>query len=153
MSKRTRLAFVGGGNMGRALVGALLRGGYPAADLRISDAHEATRTALQRDFPGVHVSADNLAAIAGARVVVLAVKPQEMAAVVGALRPTLQQNRPVVLSIAAGLTVRRPRPLVRPRRASGARDAEPSGPGGRRSHRSVRRAGGRCDGPRARRRN
>lgn len=104
MSKRTRLAFVGGGNMGRALVGALLRGGYPAADLRISDAHEATRTALQRDFPGVHVSADNLAAIAGARVVVLAVKPQEMAAVVGALRPTLQQNRPVVLSIAAGLT-------------------------------------------------
>jgi pyrroline-5-carboxylate reductase len=105
MNRATRLAFIGGGNMGRALVGALLRRGQPAGDIAIGEAYEATRAALLRDFPGVRVGADNLAALEGAGLVVLAVKPQEMGAVVTALRPALQRLRPVVLSIAAGLTV------------------------------------------------
>lgn len=105
MTPSTRIAFVGGGNMGRALLGALLGNGHSAASLAVGDAHAATRDALQRDFPGVRVGADNLAAVAGAELVVLAVKPQEMATVVTALRPRLQGDRPVVLSIAAGLRV------------------------------------------------
>ena len=105
MNTATRLAFIGGGNMGRALVGALLRRGQAARDIAIGEAYESTRASLQRDFPGVRVGADNLAALEGARLVVLAVKPQEMGAVVTALRPVLQRARPVVLSIAAGLTV------------------------------------------------
>ncbi len=105
MSRATRLAFIGGGNMGRALVGALLRRGHPVGELAVGEAYESTRAALQRDFPGVRVGADNLAALDGAGLVVLAVKPQEMGTVLTALRPTLQRTRPVVLSIAAGLTV------------------------------------------------
>ena len=105
MNSDTRIAFVGGGNMGRALVGALLDRGHPASRLAIGEPYEATRAALQRDFPGIAVGADNLAAIDGADLVVLAVKPQEMAAVVATLRPALQARRPVVLSIAAGLRV------------------------------------------------
>jgi pyrroline-5-carboxylate reductase len=103
MNPDLKIAFVGGGNMGRALVGALRDRGHPASRLAIGEAYEATRSALQRDFPGVHVGADNLAAVAGAALVVLAVKPQEMGPVVAALRPALQRDRPVVLSIAAGL--------------------------------------------------
>ncbi|MCU0761168.1 MAG: pyrroline-5-carboxylate reductase [Steroidobacteraceae bacterium] len=103
MTRDSRLAFIGGGNMGRALVGALRQRGHPPQRIAIGEAHEATRAALQRDFPGVQVGAENLAAIDGAALVVLSVKPQEMATVVAALRPALQRQRPVVLSIAAGL--------------------------------------------------
>lgn len=105
MTPDLRIAFIGGGNMGRALVGALLGRGHPATRLAIGEAYETTRLALQRDFPGVQVGTDNRAAVEGAGVVVLAVKPQDMAQVVTALRPQLQQARPVVVSIAAGLRV------------------------------------------------
>ncbi|MCC6170633.1 MAG: pyrroline-5-carboxylate reductase [Gammaproteobacteria bacterium] len=105
MNPDIKVAFVGGGNMGRALLGALRDRGHPAAKLAVGEAHEATRTALLRDFPGVAVGADNPAAIDGAGLVVLALKPQEMAPVVTALQPALQRSRPVVLSIAAGLRV------------------------------------------------
>jgi pyrroline-5-carboxylate reductase len=105
MTPDSRIAFVGGGNMGRALVAALRGRGHPAGRIAVGEAHEATRLALQRDFPGVLVGADNLAAVEGAGLVVLAVKPQEMATVVAALREPLQRQRPVVLSIAAGLRV------------------------------------------------
>lgn len=105
MNPSTTIAFIGGGNMGRAMLGALLGGGHPAANLAIGEPYAATREALQRDFPGVRIGADNLAAIAGAALVVLAVKPQEMGSVVAALQPLLQRTRPVVLSIAAGLRV------------------------------------------------
>lgn len=105
MNPSTTIAFVGGGNMGRALLGALRSGGHPAANLAVGEPYAATRDGLQRDFPGVRVGSDNLAAITGAALIVLAVKPQEMGPVVMALRPVLQRDRPVVLSIAAGLRV------------------------------------------------
>ncbi len=98
-----KVAFVGGGNMGRALLGALLRRGHPAANLAVGEAHEPARDGLLRDFPGVRVGSDNGLAVEGAALVVLAVKPQEMGAVVTALQPALRRTRPVVLSIAAGL--------------------------------------------------
>ncbi|MCP5329161.1 MAG: pyrroline-5-carboxylate reductase [Steroidobacteraceae bacterium] len=103
MNPDIKIAFIGGGNMGRALVGGLRGGGHPAAKLAIGDPHEATCEALRRDYPGVQVGTDNLAAIADADIVVLAIKPQELAQVVTAMQPALRQTRPVVLSIAAGL--------------------------------------------------
>lgn len=98
-----KVAFVGGGNMGRALLGALLRRGHTAAHLAVGEPYEPARDDLLRAFPGVRVGSDNGLAVEGAALVVLAVKPQEMGAVVTALQPALQRSRPVVLSIAAGL--------------------------------------------------
>lgn len=96
-----KLGFIGGGNMARALISALLRQGMAPADIRVGEPWEAARTALQRDL-GVTVSADNSAA-AAADVVVLAVKPQELGRVLGAAQVTLQQHRPLLISIAAGI--------------------------------------------------
>ena len=62
----------------------------------------AGRDALQRSL-GVATTSDNSAAVAGARVIVLAVKPQIMAQVVRGLAPTLQLSRPLVISVAAGI--------------------------------------------------
>jgi pyrroline-5-carboxylate reductase len=100
----SKVAFIGGGNMGRALVAALLRAGMPATGISIGEPDSQQRQALQRVF-GVRVSADNAEAAAEAEVVVLAVKPQEMSAVVRPLRAALLAHAPVVLSVAAGLRV------------------------------------------------
>ena len=44
------IAFIGGGNMGRALIAGLLARGASPADLAVPDSPEPTRTALQADF-------------------------------------------------------------------------------------------------------
>lgn len=97
-----KIACVGGGNMGRALLASLLRAGVPAAQLTVSDPLAPTRETLAREL-GIRALADNRAAIDGARLVILAVKPQEAAATLQPLRSSFQANKSVLLSIAAGL--------------------------------------------------
>lgn len=97
-----RVAFIGGGNMGRGMIGGLIGRGLPADHITVSDLNEAGLAALVRDF-GVRTTQDNLEAVRGADVVVLAVKPQQMGPVVEALRPALAASRPLLLSVAAGL--------------------------------------------------
>ncbi len=100
--KDTRIAFIGGGNMGRALIAALIRDAVAVEQLVVADPHGPTRAALAREF-GVRAVAENELAVDGADVVVLAVKPQDMATVVARLREPLQRGRPLLLSVAAGI--------------------------------------------------
>ena len=98
------LAVLGGGNMGRALIGGLLRQGMRPERLTVGEREPAAREALQREF-GLTAAADNAAAVRGASVVVLAVKPQQLAEVIGPLAGELARQRPLVLSVAAGVRV------------------------------------------------
>ena len=97
-------AFVGGGNMGGALIRGLIVRGLPPQNISVGEAVQARRIQLADEL-GVHVTADNREAVAGADVVVLAVKPQDMAATVPALADVFAQRPPLVLSIAAGIRV------------------------------------------------
>lgn len=99
----SRIAFIGGGNMARSLIGGLLGKGWPAANLTVSEPMPALREALAADF-GVSVHDDNTVAAADATVWVLAVKPQVLRAVCEAMAPLAQARRPVIVSIAAGIT-------------------------------------------------
>ena len=99
-----QLALIGGGNMARGLIGGLVAKGANPDRITVAEPDAGGRDSLQRSF-GVRVTADNAEAIAAAQVVVLAVKPQVMANVVRALAPTLQQSRPLVISVAAGIRV------------------------------------------------
>jgi len=98
----THLAIIGGGNMGRALIGGLLRRGTRPEQISVGESVAEARAALARDL-GVTATADNSAAVETAALVVLAVKPQDAASVLAALGPLLQRNHPIVLSIAAGI--------------------------------------------------
>jgi pyrroline-5-carboxylate reductase len=98
------LAVLGGGNMGRALVSGLLRSGVAPGQIRVGEVSEAARLALAREL-GVGVSAENARAVDGATVVVLAVKPQQAGAVVTELGPLLRAQRPLLLSVAAGVRI------------------------------------------------
>ncbi|MEE4361225.1 MAG: pyrroline-5-carboxylate reductase [Pseudomonadales bacterium] len=99
-----RLAFVGGGNMARSLVGGLLAADYPASHITVSEPHAQTRAGLATMGP-IRILNDNAAAVAEADLVVLAVKPQVMAEVLAPLRGALEASATVLLSIAAGITV------------------------------------------------
>ncbi len=103
MSSESTIAFIGGGNMARSLIGGLIARGAVAADIRVSEPVDVLRDALARDF-GVGVGADNAVAASGAGLWLLAVKPQVMRAVCEALSPVAQAERPLVVSIAAGIT-------------------------------------------------
>jgi pyrroline-5-carboxylate reductase len=95
-------AFVGGGNMGGALIRGLIARGLSPQKIRVGEAYEQRRVALADEL-GVKATADNREAVAGADVVVLAVKPQDMAGTVQALADVFAQRPPLVLSIAAGI--------------------------------------------------
>jgi pyrroline-5-carboxylate reductase len=96
--------FIGGGNMGSALVRGLIQHGADAARLVVSDAAQSIRQTLATEL-GVRVSANNLEAIEGAQIVIVAVKPQDMARTLSPLRDVLQAAGAVVLSVAAGIRV------------------------------------------------
>jgi pyrroline-5-carboxylate reductase len=99
-----QIAFLGGGNMGRALIGGLLRRGTRPEHIWVGESFAAARDALSADF-GIQATADNGAAVQAASVVVVAVKPQIAGSVIAPLQPLLLRTRPLVISIAAGIRV------------------------------------------------
>ena len=107
-------AFIGGGNMGGALIRGLIARGLAPQHIGVGEAVQARRIALADEL-GVHVTADNREAVHGADVVVLAVKPQDMAGTVQPLRRSACRAKPLVISIAAGIRVADIAGLVRTR--------------------------------------
>jgi pyrroline-5-carboxylate reductase len=97
-----QLTVLGGGNMGRALISGLLRSGTRPERVSVGEASEAARLTLSQEL-GVAATADNARAVAGAALVVLAVKPYQAQAVLSALAPQLRAARPLVVSVAAGV--------------------------------------------------
>jgi len=100
--KQTPIAFIGGGNMARSLIGGLIAGGSDPGQLWVAEPNAEQRHLLHSRF-GVHTSADNLDIAANADVVVLAVKPQVLQGVARQLAPAIQARQPLVISIAAGV--------------------------------------------------
>jgi len=99
-----KIAFIGGGNMASAIVGGLVVQGFGANTITVSDPMPETLARLAT-IAAVSTTSDNLAAVKAADVVVLAVKPQVMAQVCRPLADTLAHSKPLIISIAAGITL------------------------------------------------
>ncbi|MFL6578191.1 MAG: pyrroline-5-carboxylate reductase [Povalibacter sp.] len=95
------LAFIGGGNMARSLIGGLIARGTPASSIAVADPVPAQLESLQSQF-GVRTSVTNLEVARDADVLILAVKPQEMRSVTTALASALTSNT-LIISVAAGI--------------------------------------------------
>jgi pyrroline-5-carboxylate reductase len=102
MNNIRKLAFIGGGNMAAALISGLTKRGLPPDRVVVADPSKEQLERLVREY-AVRTAADNSSAVQGAEVVVLAVKPQQMRAVAVGLAPHLIANRPLVISVAAGI--------------------------------------------------
>ena len=99
-----KIAFIGGGNMGEAMLSAILDKGLSTPQaISVSDVDEARRQHLEQKY-GVAVMSDSRQAITRGDVVVLAVKPQNLAEVMAELSGQLNSAQ-LVLSIVAGARV------------------------------------------------
>jgi pyrroline-5-carboxylate reductase len=102
MNNIRKLAFIGGGNMATALISGLIKRGLAPERMMVADPSEEQLKRVARDY-AVHTAPDNAGAVQGAEVAVLAVKPQQMRGVALGLAPHLAINRPLVISVAAGI--------------------------------------------------
>jgi pyrroline-5-carboxylate reductase len=101
--KKLRIAFIGGGAMGEAMVKCLLTRKVAAPqDMVVSDVSPLRRELLNREY-GVNTLADNKKAVANAGLIILAVKPQNLPQVVVEIKGLA--SRQLVLSIVAGATL------------------------------------------------
>ncbi len=98
-----KVAFVGGGNMARALIGGMLAAGYEARHILISEPLRDHRESLAGEFPGTVIHENNEAVVREAECVLLAVKPQILPEVCKPLATAVQKTKPLVISIAAGV--------------------------------------------------
>ena len=98
-----RFGLIGGGSMGEALAGGLLAAGVAASSVRAADPDPARRKRLEESL-GIGTSAHNRDVVEGSDLVVLAVKPDRMAAALEELSG-VDLLRPLWISIAAGVSL------------------------------------------------
>ena len=97
----TKLAVLGGGKMGEALVGGLLASGWRSADEIVVTARREERLAEVSKNYGVEVTTDNSVAVKDATIVVLAVKPQDIEALLAQISTHVRADQTVLSVVAA----------------------------------------------------
>jgi len=95
-----RIAFIGGGVMAQAIISGVKDAGLDASII-VGEPFEVRRESLKNDL-GVEATANNKETVAGADIVVLAIKPQQLDAVADELKTVLKANQ-TLLSIMAGV--------------------------------------------------
>ena len=99
--KDCKIAFLGGGNMALSLIGGLVSDGFNPSHIHIADP-DANRLETIKASYAVQTYTDNTRAINECRVIVPAVKPQQLQHVVKQCSPLWQDNM-MLISIAAGI--------------------------------------------------
>ena len=107
MQHKRTLAFIGAGNMSRSIIAGLIQAGYPAGRIIAANPSRPKLDELADQF-GIRITQNNAEAAREADVIVLAVKPQLMAAMLEALVAELGSLAgKLLVSIAAGIKVER----------------------------------------------
>jgi pyrroline-5-carboxylate reductase len=96
-----KIGFIGGGNMGEAMLYAILsKTVATAGDIAVADASPDRRRHLGREY-GVHITASNAEAAGDADVILMVVKPQNLTEVMTGMSGRLKDSQ-LVLSVVAG---------------------------------------------------
>jgi pyrroline-5-carboxylate reductase len=105
-TQRPVIGFVGGGNMATALIKGLLAAGLYRPEQVVASDIDAPKLAVLRRRFKIGTTTDNAALVRDARVLVIAVKPQIIDAVLAQMRPAVTPQK-LMVSIAAGVTTAR----------------------------------------------
>jgi pyrroline-5-carboxylate reductase len=119
MLKNKKIAVIGAGHIGQAIIGGLLRAKLlPAKNVTAARRSSAMLDELKKTF-GVHTTSDNAKAIKGADVLIVAVKPQGAGKLLESIAPAVREDQ-LIISVMAGVTtdrvnnlLRKPNPVVR----------------------------------------
>jgi pyrroline-5-carboxylate reductase len=99
-----KIGFIGGGNMGEAILSAILKQNLALPeDIAVSDIAPARRVYLDKTY-GVAVMDDNLEVAKGKDIVILAIKPQTLADAMTGMKGRLKSDQ-LVISIIAGKSI------------------------------------------------
>ena len=98
-----KITFIGGGNMARSLIGGLIADGFNPQHIHVSDPEPLCLQALTDNYP-VQTYSSNSDAAKDSDILILAVKPQQLQAVVKQLRPEWNDHT-LLISIAAGIRI------------------------------------------------
>jgi len=100
-----RIAVIGAGNMGGAIVRGLVAGCFvrPQEIVCTAKSNETLRR-LQQQIPEVGITKDNRMAVRGADVVILAVKPWLIERIADEIKSELDARSQMLVSVAAGVT-------------------------------------------------
>ena len=97
-----KLGFIGGGNMGGALIKGVLKAGLlPPSSICVSDISEERLEFLAREF-NIHTTRSNVDLVKNSDVIILAIKPQVMATVLEGIKDVIG-DRHLLVSIMAGV--------------------------------------------------
>ncbi len=103
-SKDLKLAIIGAGNMGSAIVRGLAKGSMIKSDnIFVSDVSDKNLSLLKKDFPGINISTSNNEIVQHADIVILAVKPWLVEEISSDIEHILNTGRQILISIAAGV--------------------------------------------------
>jgi pyrroline-5-carboxylate reductase len=101
------VAVIGAGNIGRALIGGLVKGRqFDAAQLWATRRNPWSLDELADAFPGIRTTKDNAEAVENATIIILAVKPQNVHEVLVQIHGHVKKGT-VVISVLAGITTER----------------------------------------------
>jgi len=104
MNSKTKVAFIGAGNMCRAMVNGLISKGFDAQSIIVSNPSAEKRLALAADF-GISETNDNLEATQFADIIILCVKPHLICSVCAELSKNIDIRGKCFISVAAGCNV------------------------------------------------
>jgi pyrroline-5-carboxylate reductase len=99
---KPQITFIGAGNMATALIRGLIANGTEAQQITVSSPTISEEHPLCRQL-AVQITQNNTTAAEQADILVFAVKPQRLATVAQALRHVVQQHKPLIISVAAGI--------------------------------------------------
>ena len=97
------VGFIGGGNMAKSIIGGLVPDIISKDSIHVYDPNELQTQNLEKKF-GINASKSNSELVRQSDVLVLAIKPQIMTNVLTEIATDIAQNKPLIISIAAGIT-------------------------------------------------
>ena len=97
-----KICFIGGGNMATSLIGGLIANQFLPGNITVAEPDQDKLDQLQHQF-AIQTTTSNQQAVERSNVLVLAVKPQIMQTVCKDLASIVQQTKPLIISIAAGI--------------------------------------------------
>lgn len=100
--EKSKITFIGCGNMGRSLIGGLIANGVSVNAITATDVNPEQRQTTASQY-NIEVLEENQNAIKDADVVVVAVKPQSMQKTLEPIKAVLSQEKPLLISVAAGI--------------------------------------------------
>lgn len=111
MSTNKKVAVIGCGNIGLSLIQGFLRESEIKASAITATRRNISELEILRQ-EGVNITTDNISAVKESHIIIIAVKPYNIAEVLGEIKDTLNPSKHILVSITAGTTIDQLRNII-----------------------------------------